>query len=54
MKKLNEENLQKYEFLVEDITWLGFRVTQNGVTTTEHKSKAIIQPEAPRSLKQLQ
>ena len=57
MKKLNEENLginlQKSEFAKEEILWLGFKVTPNGVTPKKLKSEAILKLEPPKALKQL-
>ena len=57
MKHLNEENLainlQKGEFAKEEITWLGFRVTPNGVTPTKSKCHAIISFEPTKTFKQL-
>ena len=57
MQRLNNENLainlQKCEFAKEQITWLGFVVTPNGVTPTKQKCDAIINLENPETLKQL-
>ena len=57
MKKLNEENLainlQKCEFAKADITWLGFKVTPNGVTPSKPKCEAILALDPPKTLKQL-
>ena len=57
MQRLNNENLainlQKCEFAKEQITWLGFVVTPNGVTPTKQKCDAIINLENPKTLKQL-
>ena len=57
MQRLNSENLainlQKCEFAKEQITWLGFVVTPNGVTPTKQKCDAIINLENPKTLKQL-
>ena len=57
LEKLNEENLatnlQKCEFAKEDIVWLGFKVTPNGVTPTKPKCDAILNLEHPKNLKQL-
>ena len=57
MKKLNEENLainlQKCEFAKPDITWLGFKVTPNGVTPSKPKCGAILALDPPKTLKQL-
>ena len=57
LEKLNEENLainlQKCEFAKEDIVWLGFKVTPNGVTPTKPKCDAILNLEHPKTLKQL-
>ena len=46
-------NLQKCEFEKEDIVWLGFKVTPNGVTPTKPKCDAILNLEHPKTLKQL-
>ena len=44
--RLNEENLainlQKCEFARENIVWLGFTITPNGVTPTQEKCDAIV------------
>ena len=57
MQRLNNENLainlQKCEFAKEQITWLGFVVTPNGVTSTKQKCDAIINLDNPKTLKQL-
>ena len=57
MQRLKNENLainlQKREFAKEQITWLGFVVTPNGVTPTKQKCDAIINLENPKTLKQL-
>ena len=57
MQRLNDENLainlQKCEFAKEQITWLGFVVTPNGVTPTKQKYDAIINLDNPKTLKQL-
>ena len=57
MKKLNEENLainlKKCELAKEEISWLSFRVTPNGVTPTKTKCDAIVSLESPKTLKQL-
>ena len=45
MRKLNEENLainlQKCEFAKEETTWLGFKVTPNGVTLTNKNQNVM-------------
>ena len=55
--RLNEENLaiklQKCEFAKEQIIWLGFTITPNGVTPTKHKCDAITNLDNPKTLKQL-
>ena len=57
LHRLNEENLainlQKCEFAKEQIIWLGFTITPNGVTTTKQKCDAITNLENPKTLKQL-
>ena len=57
MQGINNENLainlQKGDFAKEQITWLGFVVTPNGVTPTKQKCDAIINLENPKTLKQL-
>ena len=57
MQRLNNENLainlQKCKFVKEQITWLGFVVTPNGVTPTKQKCDAIINLDNPKTLKQL-
>ena len=57
MQRLNDENLainlQKCEFAKEQITWLGFVVTPNGVTPTKQKCDAIINLDHAKTLKQL-
>ena len=57
MKKLNEENLainlKECKLAKEEITWLGFKVTPNGVTPTKSKCDAIISLETPKTLKKL-
>ena len=57
LHRLNEENLaislQKCEFAKEQIIWLGFTITLNGVTPTKQKCDAITNLENPKTLKQL-
>ena len=57
MKQLNEENLainlQKCEFVKPEITWLGFKVTPNGVTPSKPKCDAILALDPPKTIKQL-
>ena len=57
MKQLNEENLainlQKCEYAKSEITWLGFKVTPNGVTPSKSKCEAILALDPPKTLKQL-
>ena len=57
MKQLNEENLainlQKCEFAKPEITWLGFKVTPNGVTPSKPICDAILALDPPKTLKQL-
>ena len=57
LKKLNDENLavnlQKCEFVKEDIVWLGFKLTPNGVTPTKPNCVAILKLDEPKTLKQL-
>ena len=57
MQRLNNENLainlQKCEFAKEQLTWLGFVVTPNGVTPTKQKCDAIKNLDNPKTLKQL-
>ena len=57
MQRLNDENLainlQKCEFAKEQITWLGFVVTPNGVTPTKEKCDAKKNLDHPKTLKQL-
>ena len=52
MQRLNDENLainlQKCEFAKEHKKWLGFVVTQNGVTMTKQKCDAIMNLDNPR------
>ena len=56
-KQLNEENLainlQKCEFAKPEITWLGFKVTPNGVTPSKPKCEVILTLDPPKTLKQL-
>ena len=53
MKQLNEENLaiylQKGEFAKPEITWLGFKVTPNGVTPSKPKCEAILALDPPKT-----
>ena len=55
LKKLNDENLainlQKCEFAKEDIVWLGFKLTPNGVTPTKPKCEAILKLEEQKNSK---
>ena len=57
LNRLNEENLainlRKCEFAKEEIMWLGFTITPNGITPTKQKCDAIINLENPKTLKQL-
>ena len=57
LQRLNEENLavnlQKCEFANEEIIWLGFTITPNGVTPAKQKCDAITNLENPKTLKQL-
>ena len=55
--RLNEENLaislQKCELAEEEIIWLGFTITPNGVTPTKQKCDTIKDLENSTTLKQL-
>ena len=57
LHRLNEENPaispRKCEFAKEQIIWLGFTITPNGVTPTKQKCVAITNLENPKTLRQL-
>ena len=55
--RLDRENLaislNKYEFAVTEITWLGYKINPNGIIPTKRKTEAIIKLGPPKTLKQL-
>ena len=57
LHRLNEENLaislHKWEFGLNEITWLGYKINSEGIKPTKRKTDAIIQLENPKTLKQL-
>ena len=57
LKRLDKENLaislNKCEFGLTEITWLGYKINSEGITPTKRKTDAIIQLENPKTLKQL-
>ena len=57
LHKLNKEglaiSLHKCEFAKPSIDWLGFKITQNGVTPLITKTEALLKLDEPRTLKQL-
>ena len=57
LNRLNEENLAKLlhkcEFGLNEITWLGYKLNNEGIKPTKSKTDAIIQLENPKTLKQL-
>ena len=57
LTRLDKENLaislQKCEFAVTEITWLGYKINPDGIIPTKRKTEAIIKMEPPKTLKQL-
>ena len=57
LNRLNEENLaislHKCEFGLNEITWLAYKINNEGIKPTKRKPDAIIQLENPKTLKQL-
>ena len=57
MEKLNQANvglnLQKCKFAQQEVEWLGYKLTQSGITPLRSKIDGVLQLRAPRTLKQL-
>ena len=57
LSRLDKENLaislHKCEFAQTEITWLGYRISPNGIIPTEKKTKSISEMDPPHTLKQL-
>ena len=57
LTRLDKENLaislQKCEFAVTEITWLGYKINADGIIPTKRKTVGIIKMEPPKTLKQL-
>ena len=57
LKGLDEENLaiklEKCEFAKQNITWLGYNITQSGISPNDKKTDSIKSLEPPKTLKQL-
>ena len=57
LKRLDEENLanklEKCEFAKQNITWLGYNITQSGISPNDKKTDSIKSLEPPKTLKQL-
>ena len=57
LKRLDEESLaiklEKCEFARSDITWLGYNITQTGISPNTKKTDSIQNIEPPKTLKQL-
>ena len=56
-KRLDEENLaiklEKCKFAKLNITWLGYNITQSGISPNNKKTDSITSLEPPKTLKQL-
>ena len=57
LKKLDADNLRinlpKCHFAKQEISWLGYKITQTGISPLESKTSAILSLQAPNTLKQL-
>ena len=57
LSRLDKENLainlHKCEFAQTEITWLGYKISPNGIIPTEKKTKSISELDQPLTLKQL-
>ena len=57
LKRLDDENLRsnlpKCHFSKLEIDWLGYHISQSGLSPIESKTCAILTPEAPKILKKL-
>ena len=57
LSRLDKENLtislHNCKFAQTEITWLGHKISQDGIIPTEKNTKAIAQMEQPHTLKQL-
>ena len=55
LTSLDKENLaislNKFEFAVTEITWLGYKINPNGIIPTKHKTEAVIKLDPPKSIK---
>ena len=53
LTRLDKENLaislQKCEFAVTEITWLGYKINPDGIIPTKRKTEAIIKMEPPKT-----
>ena len=56
LTSLDKENLaislNKFEFAVTEITWLGYKINPNGIIPTKHKTEAVIKLDPPKTIKQ--
>ena len=57
LARLHKENLaislNKYQFAVTEVTWLGYKINLDGIIPTERKTEAIIKMDPSKTLKQL-
>ena len=57
LEKLNKANvglnIEKCQFMKEQIKWLGFELTQTGIRPLESKVESIMNMKEPKTLKQL-
>ena len=57
LKKLDASNLRinlpKCHFAKQEISWLGYNITQSGTTPLETKTSAIVSLQPPKTLKKL-
>ena len=57
LSRLDKENLaiklEKCEFSKSSITWLGYKITQSGISPTVKKTDSIMNLKPPKTLKQL-
>ena len=57
LSRLDKENLaiklEKCEFSKSSITWLGYKITQSGISPTVKKTVSIMNLKPPKTLKQL-
>ena len=57
LKRLDDENfrinLPKCHFGKLEINWLGYHISQSGISPLESKTSAILAVEAPQTLKNL-